>query len=95
MKKILGTILTLVLSVGIACAQNLTSEQVKSDVEKVLMKTYYNELTGFDVEVKVVNTPFSELIIPDGRIYYEVVSPKDKFLPILYNSQPECVNCLL
>ena len=81
MKKILGTILTLVLSVGIACAQNLTSEQVKSDVEKVLMKTYYNELTGFDVEVKVVNMPFSELIIPDGRIYYEVVSPKDKFLP--------------
>ena len=79
--KILGTILALILSIGIACAQNLTSEQVKSDVENVLMKTYYNELTGFEVEVKVTNTPFSELIIPDGRIYYEVASPKGKFLP--------------
>ena len=28
-----------------------------------------------------MNVPFSELVIPDGKIYYEVVSQKDRYIP--------------
>ena len=51
------------------------------DISKVLKETYYNGLTGYEVDVKVMNVPFSELIIPDGKVYYEVVSPKDRYIP--------------
>ena len=81
MRKILGTILITLLTAITVQAQTLTSAQVQSDISKVLKETYYNGLTGYEVDVKVMNVPFSELIIPDGKIYYEVVSPKDRYIP--------------
>lgn len=81
MKKLFGTILTLLISTLMVSAQTLTASEVQISVTKVLKETYYNGLTGYDVEVKVMNMPFSELMIPDGKIYYEVVSPKGKYLP--------------
>ena len=81
MRKVLGTILITLLTAITVQAQTLTSAQVQSDISKVLKETYYNGLTGYEVDVKVMNVPFSELIIPDGKIYYEVVSPKDRYIP--------------
>lgn len=81
MRKILGTILITLLTAITVQAQTLTSAQVQSDISKVLKETYYNGLTGYEVDVKVMNVPFSELIIPDGKVYYEVVSPKDRYIP--------------
>ena len=81
MRKILGTILITLLTAITVQAQTLTSAQVQSDISKVLKETYYNGLTGYEVDVKVMNVPFSELVIPDGKIYYEVVSPKDRYIP--------------
>lgn len=81
MRKILGTILITLLTAITVQAQTLTSAQVQSDIGKVLKETYYNGLTGYEVDVKVMNVPFSELIIPDGKVYYEVVSPKDRYIP--------------
>ena len=81
MRKILGTILITLLTAITVQAQTLTSAQVQSDISKVLKETYYNGLTGYEVNVKVMNVPFSELVIPDGKIYYEVVSPKDRYIP--------------
>ena len=81
MKKLfITTLITLLTTVAVQ-AQTLTSAQVQADVAKLLKEKYYNGLVGYEVEVKVVNLPFSELMIPDGKIYYEVVSPKDKYLP--------------
>ena len=81
MKKLfITTLITLLTTVAVQ-AQTLTSAQVQADVVKLLKEKYYNGLVGYEVEVKVVNLPFSELMIPDGKIYYEVVSPKDKYLP--------------
>ena len=81
MRKILGTILITLLTAITVQAQTLTSAQVQSDISKVLKETYYNGLTGYEVDVKVMNVPFSELIIPDGKVYYEGVSPKDRYIP--------------
>lgn len=81
MKKLLITSLITVLTTIAVQAQTLTSAQVQADVIKVLQEKYYNGLVGYDVEVKIVNLPFSELMVPDGKIYYEVVSPKDRYLP--------------
>jgi len=80
-KKLLTTTLITLISTIAVQAQTLTSAQVQADVTKVLQEKYYNGLVGYDVEVKIVNLPFSEIMIPDGKIYYEVVSPKDKYLP--------------
>ena len=81
MKKLFGTILTLLISTIMVSAQTLTVNEVQASITKVLKETYYNSLTGYDVDVKVMNLPFSELMIPDGKIYYEVVSEKGKYLP--------------
>ena len=81
MKKLLLTALITIVSTVAVQAQTLTSAQVQADVTKVLQEKYYNGLVGYDVEVKIVNLPFSELMVPDGKLYYEVVSPKDKYLP--------------
>ena len=81
MKKLWGVILGIVLAMGMVNAQTLTNADVKSNMEQVLLTQYYNGLTGFDVEVKILNLPFSEINIPDGKIYYEVASPKDRYLP--------------
>lgn len=81
MKKLLLTTLITIISTVAVQAQTLTSAQVQADVTKVLQEKYYNGLVGYDVEVKIVNLPFSELMVPDGKLYYEVVSPKDKYLP--------------
>ena len=80
-KKLLGTLLITLISTVAVHAQTLTAAQVQADVVKVLQEKYYNGLVGYEVEVKIVNLPFSELMIPDGKLYYEVVSPKDRYLP--------------
>ncbi len=80
-KKLLGTLLITLISTVAVNAQTLTAAQVQADVVKVLQEKYYNGLVGYEVEVKIVNLPFSELMIPDGKLYYEVVSPKDRYLP--------------
>ncbi len=79
--KFLGIILIAIMAIMPASAQTIAGDVVKTDIAKVLEKTYYNSLTGFDVEVKVMNVPFRELIIPDGKVSYKVTSPEGRYLP--------------
>ncbi len=80
MKKFILTGLISVLITGAAHAQTIAGNAVKTDIADVLKQTYYNGLTG-DIEIKIINLPFKELIIPDGNVSYKVVSPEGRYLP--------------
>lgn len=81
MKKFILTGLISVLITGAVQAQTIAGNAVKTDIADVLKQTYYNGLTNCDVEVKVLNVPFKDLIIPDGNVSYKVVSPEGRYLP--------------
>ncbi len=81
MKKFILTGLISVLITGAVQAQTIAGSAVKTDIADVLKQTYYNGLTNCDIEVKVLNVPFKDLVIPDGNVTYKVVSPEGRYLP--------------
>ena len=81
MYKFLVIVLISVMAIMPANAQIIAGDVVKTDIAKVLKTTYYNSLTGFDVEVKILNVPFRELVLPDGKVSYKVTSPEGRYLP--------------
>lgn len=80
MKKLLATILTMIIMVMSAQAQTVTSAEVKNEVAKILEKSYKN-LTSGDIQVKIIATPFAQLSLPDGKITYKIVQGGEKIIP--------------
>lgn len=80
MKKLLATILTMIIMVMSAQAQTVTSVEVKNEVAKILEKSYKNHTSG-DIQVKIIATPFAQLSLPDGKITYKIVQGGEKIIP--------------
>lgn len=81
MKKFILTGIISVLITGAVQAQTIAGSVVKTDISDVLKQTYYNGLANCDIEVKVLNVPFKDLVIPNGNVTYKVVSPEGRYLP--------------
>ncbi len=80
MKRFILTGLISVFITGAVQAQTIAGNVVKTDIANVLKQTYYNGLTNYEIEVKVLNVPFKDLVIPDGNVSYKVVSPEGRYL---------------
>ena len=81
MKKFIYIAIISAILSGAVQAQTIAGSTVKADIANVLEQTYYNKLTGCETEVQVLNVPFKDLIVPDGKLTYKVVSPEGRYLP--------------
>ena len=79
-KKILTTVLIIIVSGLSVNAQTITSAEVKRDVANELVKAY-KKMTNGDIQVKITATPFANIQLPDGKISYKIVQGADRITP--------------
>lgn len=82
MKKSLSILLTLILTFISMKAESavLSDKEVKANIEKQVLN-HYKQYTNADLEVKVVAVPFKDVVVPDGKISYQVTPSADRFMP--------------
>lgn len=80
MKKYLTIALLIILGTVGVNAQTVSSATIKTSIAKILEENYSKKINA-DVEVKVIGTPFTELVLPNGDITYKIVNNNDKILP--------------
>ncbi|MCQ2753476.1 MAG: flagellar basal body P-ring formation chaperone FlgA [bacterium] len=79
MKKIIVATLIMIIANLSANAQVVSSATIKSEIAKQLKATY-SKMANADVDVKIIATPFSELVLPDGKITYKITQGEDKII---------------
>ena len=73
MKKLLGIILILIISMTSASANVISSDMMKKDLQEVILQNYSNK-TDANLEIKITMLPFQNLVLPDGHIRYELIN---------------------
>ena len=73
MKKLIGTILIMILFAGGSFAGTISADKFKNDIQKLLVEDF-SAKTSADIEVKVTMLPFNSMTLPDGVIGYKLVS---------------------
>lgn len=81
MKHIFSLLISLIVLTGAlqADAQVLTAAKIKNDITSEIVKSY-RKYTDAELEVSVLNVPFAELNIADGKLSYNILSNSDRFM---------------
>ncbi len=76
MKKIISTILTIILFAGIASAKTVSADTLKQDIQKLILQEYSSR-TSADLDIKITMLPFQSLTLPDGEISYVILNNEE------------------
>ncbi len=76
MKKVLSTILTLILFAGSVSAKSISAETLKKDLQNLILNDYKTK-TSADLDIKISMLPFQTLNLPDGEITYTLINNSD------------------
>lgn len=76
MKKLFGTILTMIILAASASASTISADTLKQELLDVIVKDY-SQKTSADLDIKITMLPFQSLTLPDGKITYEIINPSD------------------
>lgn len=77
MKKILGTILTIILFAASVSASTISADTLKKDILQLIVKDYQSK-TSADLDIKITMLPFQSLNLPDGEITYVLINNNDE-----------------